>query len=432
MSDKDIHVHYVTRVEGHGDVSFMAKDGKVEHVGFNVVEAPRFFEAALLGRAHYEVKDIVTRICGICACGHALSSLRASESAMSIEPSEQTVELRKIVLAGENLQSHFLHVYFLAAPDFLGVGSVIPLAATHKDIVVRALKLKKLANDLAEVIVGRHVHPITLKINGFSKLPDPEALRSIQKRCIDSLADVDATVDLFSSLKFPELYRETEYVSLGTTNGHKEYPLYDGDILSSDTGAVRPSQYKSICNEQVDVNNTAKLCKHNRSSYQVGALARINNNYSLLRPEAKKAFEKLGLKLPDHNPYNITKTQVVETVHIMHDTIELIDKVLTRGLKEEDTRYSIKAGTGVGAVEVPRGILFHAYTYDSGGKVTYADCVIPTTQNVANINDDMKVLAPAIVGKPKEEIELLLQMLVRAYDPCISCSAHMIRVRQDI
>lgn len=429
MPDHDIHVHYVTRVEGHGDIVCKTNNGVVEKAEFNVVEAPRFFEAACVGRAHYEIKDIVTRICGICACGHALASLRASEAAMSIEPSEQTVDLRKIVLHGENIQSHFLHAYFLAAPDFLGVGSVIPLATSHKDVVVRALKLKKLGNDISEAIVGRHVHPITLKINGFSKLPDPAALKAIQKRVIEAVPDIEATVDLFATLKFPELYRETEYVSLGPTNGSKEYPFYDGDIISSLGRSYRPSSYQQVCNEEVDPKHTAKLCRHKAPSYQVGALARFNNNYSLLRPEAKKAAEKLNLKAPDHNPYNITKAQVVEAVHIAYDLIDLIDKVLTKGVKEENNKYQPKAGTGAGAVEVPRGILFHSYKYDSNGICQWADCVIPTTQNVRNINEDMKVLVPTIIGKSQDEISLLLQMLLRAYDPCISCSTHLINVR---
>lgn len=424
MSEYNIHVHHITRVEGHGDIHLKTNNGAVERASFNVVEAPRYFEAALVGRSHYEVKDIVTRICGICACGHALSSLRASEAAMNIEPSEQTVDLRKLVLHAENLSSHYLHTYFLVAPDLVGAPSVIPLAATHKDVVVRALKLKKLGNDLSDVIVGRHVHPITLKINGFSKLPTVADLKAVQKRLQDSLADIEQTVQLFSSLKFPDLWRETEYVSLTPTNGSKEYPFYDGDIKSSDGVVVRPSNYKSITNETVDPNNTAKLCAHKRASYQVGALARYNNNYEFLRPEAKTTAQRLGLKQTDHNPYHITKAQIVEVHHITLDAIDLIDKVLTRGLKDEGVHYVTKAGTGAGAVEVPRGILFHGYTYDENGVCTYADCVIPTTQNVKNINEDMKVLVPQILGKPEEEVSLLLQMLVRAYDPCISCSAH--------
>jgi coenzyme F420-reducing hydrogenase alpha subunit len=429
MTDYDIHVHHLTRVEGHGDVLLKVKDNKVEHIAFNVVEAPRFFEAMLVGRAHYEVREIVTRICGICACGHALSSLRASEAAMSIEPSDQTVTMRKLVLHGENLSSHYLHYYFLAAPDFLGVGSVLPLAATHPDVVVRALRLKKLGNDLAEAFVGRHVHPISMKINGFSKLPDPAVLKSVQNRLVESIKDLDATLDLFATLKVPDYTRETEYVSLGPINGSKEYPFYDGNIISSNGDSLPPLKYTEITNEVCHPDSTAKYCAHNGKPYQVGALARFNNNYDLLRPEAKKAAEKLGIKPVCNNPYMITVAQIVETVHITYDAIDLISKLLADGLKDEPVEYKVKAGAGAGAVEVPRGILFHGYTYDNNGYITKADCVIPTTQNVANINDDFRAFVPKMLGKPESEISLLLQMLVRAYDPCISCSAHLLDVR---
>ncbi|HOO97742.1 MAG TPA: Ni/Fe hydrogenase subunit alpha [Caldisericia bacterium] len=429
MSDINIHVHHVTRVEGHGDVLLNVKDGKVEHVSLNIVEAPRFFEGMLKGRSHYEAREITTRICGICACGHALASLRASEAAMSIEPSEQTINLRKLVLHGENLSSHFLHIFFLVAPDAFGVPSVLPLAKTHTDLVVRALKLKKLGNDVSEVIVGRHVHPITLHINGLSKLPDPAALKDIQRRCLEAIPEVEDTVNLFSTLSLPDFTRETEYVSLGPRNGSKEYPFYDGVVKSSEGVEYAPQDYQKVTNEYIMERNTAKHTKHKRSSYMVGALARFNNNYDLLRPEAKAAAEKLGLKAPNHNPYMITVAQLVETIHILHDTVELIQKVLDRGIKEESNEYKVRAGQGVGAVEVPRGILFHNYTYDNKGVIQAADLVIPTTQNLENIDQDMRKLAPEILDQPKEKIELLLQMLVRAYDPCISCSTHLLKVR---
>jgi coenzyme F420-reducing hydrogenase alpha subunit len=429
MADYDIHVHHLTRVEGHGDVLLKVKDNRVEHVAFNVVEAPRFFEAMLKGRAHYEVREIVTRICGICAVGHALSSLRASEAAMSLEPSEQTVDMRKLALHGENLSSHYLHYYFLAAPDFLGVGSVLPLAASHPDVVKRALKLKKMGNDLCECFVGRHVHPISLKINGFSALPNPVRMKQVQDMLVDTIKDLEATIDLFATLKIPDYNRETEYVSLGPINGSKEYPFYDGNIITSNGKSLPPLKYTEITNEVCHPDSTAKYCAHNGKPYQVGALARFNNNYDLLRPEAKKAAEKLGIKPVCHNPYMITVAQIVETVHITYDAIDLISKLLGNGLKDEPVDYKVKAGTGAGAVEVPRGILFHGYTYDNNGYVTKADCVIPTTQNVANINEDFKAFVPSMLGKPESEISLLLQMLVRAYDPCISCSAHLLDVR---
>ena len=427
----DIHVHHVTRVEGHGDVLLNVKDGRVEHVALNIVEAPRFFEGMLRGRAHYEVREIVSRICGICARRHALASVRASEAALGIEPSEQVVDLRKIVLAGENLSSHFLHIFFLVAPDLFGVKSVLPLAETNRDIVVRALKLKKLGNDISDVIVGRHVHPITMDIKGFTVLPSVSALANVQKQIIELIPEVVDTVDLIASVAggIPDFTRETEYISLGPVSGSTEYPFYNGVIKSSEGITYYPAEYRKVTNEFIIPDSTAKHCKHLRNSYMVGALARFNNNSDLLHPEAKKAAEKLGMIAPVHNPYMITLAQLIETIHIMHDTVEIIDKIIRRGIKEEDYTYQPRAGTGSGAVEVPRGILFHHYTYDSKGRIEFADCVIPTTQNLENIDQDFRKLAPTILDKSEEEISLLLQMLVRAYDPCISCSTHQLNVR---
>ncbi|MEZ4812463.1 MAG: Ni/Fe hydrogenase subunit alpha [Caldisericia bacterium] len=427
----DLHVHHVTRVEGHGDVLLNVKDGKVEHVSLNIVEAPRFFEGMLRGRAHYEVREIVSRICGICACGHALASIRASEAALGVEPSEQVVDFRKMVLHGENLSSHFLHIFFLVAPDLFGVKSVIPLATSHTDLVVRALKLKKLGNRVSDVFVGRHTHPIAMHIKGFTKLPEASELLDVQKQLREALPEVEDTVDIIASIadKIPNFIRETEYVSLGPINGSTEYPFYDGVIKSSEGITYYPADYQKVTNEFCTPASTAKHTKHKRDSYMVGALARFNNNYDLLRPEAKAAAEKLGIKAPCHNPYMITVAQLVETIHIMHDAIELIDKIVKRGIIQEDYSYQPKAGTGAGAVEVPRGILFHQYTYNTVGRVEQADCVIPTTQNLENIDQDFRKLAPTILDKEEEEISLLLQMLVRAYDPCISCSTHQLNVR---
>ncbi len=433
MSSKniDLHVHHVTRVEGHGDVLLNVADGKVEHVSLNIVEAPRFFEGMLKGRAHYEVREIVSRICGICACGHSLSSIRASEAALGVEPSNQVVDLRKLVLSAENLSSHYLHIFFLVAPDLFGVDSVIPLTTSHKDVVVKALKLKKVANNMSDSIVGRHTHPICMDIKGFSKLPTVEKLKDIQRQLRDSISDIEFMIDVVASVagNIPDFTRETEYVSLGPINGSNEYPFYDGVINSSEGITYYPADYKKVTNEFITPDSTAKHTRHKRDSYMVGAMARFNNNYDLLRPEAKAVAEKLGMKAPCHNPFMITIAQLVETVHITHDAIELLDSLINRGIVPEDYSYTPKAGKGTGAVEVPRGILFHNYTYNTHGRIEEADAVIPTTQNLENIDQDMRVLTPTILDKPKEEISLLLQMLVRSYDPCISCSTHQLNVR---
>ncbi|MBU8870200.1 MAG: Ni/Fe hydrogenase subunit alpha [Gemmatimonadales bacterium] len=425
----DINVKHLTRVEGHGNIVVNMKEGVLEKAQLEIVEAPRYFEAMLKGRSFHEAAIITSRICGICSLGHQITSLKTTEQALGLEVSEQTVLLRKLLIHGANLQSNILHAYFLAAPDFLNVGSVFPLVGTHPEVVLRALRMKRLANDIGDVVSGRAVHPITPVPGGFTRIPTAAELLELKRRLVeDMVPDFAATVETLKTLAgaIPAFERDTEYISLRSDD---EYAMYDGDICSTDTGRVPDSEYLRMSNEFIVPHSTSKHCKVNRSSYMVGALARWNNNHDKLCDLAKGAAEELGLKPGCTNPYMNTIAQVVECAHCVVDSLAIIDKLLGDGLKDEQpnqepTRY----GTGIGCTEVPRGILYHEYEYDRQGRMVKANCIIPTGQNLENIDDDMKKLVPEIIDKSKEEITLHLEMLVRAYDPCISCSVHMLDV----
>lgn len=425
----DIKVKHLTRVEGHGDIVVNMKDGRLEKAQLDIVEAPRYFEAMLKGRSFHEAAIITSRICGICSLGHQITSLKTTEDALGLEVSDQTVALRKLCIHGATIQSNVLHAYFLAAPDFLKVGSVFPLVGSHPEVVMRALRMKRLANDMGDVISGRAVHPITPVPGGFTSIPSAGALKELKRRLEEEMyPDLLATVETLKSLAgmIPAFTRETEYISLRCDD---EYALYGGDICSSDTGRVSDAEYRSMTNEFVVPHSTSKHCKVNRSSYMAGALARWNNNHDKLGELAHTAAAALGLTPDCYNPYMNTIAQVVEAADCAIDSIRIIDELLATGLKNElPNQEPTKFGTGVGATEVPRGILYHEYTYDNKGRIVKANCIIPTGQNLANIDDDMKKLVPEIIDRSKEEITLQLEMLVRAYDPCISCSVHLLDV----
>lgn len=421
MTQININVHQLARVEGHGNIILKASNGTVEEVRWEVPESPRFFEAMLRGRHWDDVAHIASRICGICAVAHHLVSLQATEAAFGVILSPQTRRLRSLLYDAEMVQSHILHAYFLVAPDLLGVPSVLPLAATHRPVVIRALTLKKLFNDLADVICGRKVHPISCIVGGFSKLPRAETFQSFREKLIAVLPDLEETVSLFAKLGLPEFHRETEYISL---KNPREYALLDGDIYSSDAGAIPVESYLSVTNEFCVPHSTAKYTRHLRDSYMVGALARFNNNYDQLSARAKTAARALGLKAPCHNPFMITLAQLVEAIHCTEHAINLIDNILGEGINPEEPAVIPRAGRGISAVEAPRGILFHDYTYDERGRITSANCIIPTNQNHNNIQKDLEVLTPKLLRRPEDEVRLALEMLVRAYDPCISCSTH--------
>lgn len=432
----NINVEYLTRVEGHGNIVINVKEGKLDTCRLDIVEAPRFFEGMLRGRLIFEAQHITSRICGICACGHTLASIQAAEDALGITPTEQTIKLRKLLLHYEMLDSHILHIYLLVAPDLLGVKSFVPLIKSHNEVVRRALRMKKTCNDLCDVLVGRHVHPISAIVGGFTKLPRPKDLDAMLDLLKGMRPDMDATVALVATLKFPEFERDTEYVAL--VSDDSEYPLLMGDIGSTDGVRMNKKDYKKIINEFIVSHSSAKHAKLSRESYAVGALARFNLNSEKLHPKAKEVAAEVGLTPKCINPYLNTVAQLIESVHCLENAISIVevlkstsinyDEEIVIGLNEQH-RIPVRAGNGVGAVEVPRGILFHNYLTDENGIITNANCIIPTNQNTGNIEYDMMKLVPEILDRSEEEMTLAVEMLVRSYDPCISCSTHLLNVK---
>ncbi len=429
--DAHIHVHHLTRVEGHGDIVLDVKAGKIQQLQWQVVEAPRFFEAMLRGRHYTDLRPITSRICGICSIGHSLASLKATEDALNVKLTDQTQLLRRLAINAENMQSHILHIGYLAAPDLLGVGSVVPLAGSKNHaILLKIVTLHRLSNQMSDLICGRTMHPIRLVIGGFTMTPTKKQLETLKTRLKEALPLAQDLIAVLQRLqdKLPDFERETEYIALSSD---KEYALYDGTMTSTDTGPFTQNKnYQSLMKEYVVPQSTAKYAKHARDSYFVGALARFNLNSRQLHPRAQETAEYFDLHAPCYNPFLNTFAQMVEFVHNIEDSLQIIDQLLNRGIKDEKPAAAVpKAGRGVGIVEVPRGLLVHDYTLDKNGNCTKANCIIPTNQNHANIQLDMEKLVPTILHKSEKEIELTLEMLVRAYDPCVSCSTHYLSVR---
>lgn len=424
----DINVHHVTRIEGHGNIVLKASDGTIEKLEWQVPEAPRFFEAMLRGRLWDEIQPIVCRICGICSMSHSLAAIKAVEDAMGVVASEQTNKLRILGHYAEQLESHSLHVGYLVAPDLLGVKSVVPLASSHPDAVKTIIAIHRVGNQWMELIGGRMTHPVSLRIGGFGKLPTEHELRELKNSLEETVPKLEVLADLVLSLagNLPAFERDTEYVALVQPG---KYPFYDGDIGSTDAAdPVDVHEFESVANEYVTPQSTAKWAKWHRDSYAVGALARYNLNADNLLPLATKTAKAFGLEKGCCNPYMNSVAQIIESVHVVERALQLIDELLTAGINPEVPHVEPRAGMGVGAVEAPRGILFHRYAFDDDGRCTSANVCIPTNQNHANIQKDLEALVPQIIDREQDEIRLMLEMLVRAYDPCVSCSTHYLDV----
>ncbi len=421
--DCNVDVRHLTRVEGHGNIKIRIQDGKLSQARWEVVETPRFFEAILVGKRWENAPWITGRICGICSIGHTLASIRAVENAFGIVPEHGTQRLRLLLKHMETLQSHILHLYFLAAPDFLNAGGIFPLIKSHPEVVAGAAKLKQLANDACDCIGGRRLHPTRTVVGGFTMLPDKRGLAIFRERLRDAVSYLHRTVELFRSFSIPDFVRETEFVSL---RGEEAYPFIGGDLMSSYGVHKKEHEYKAMTNEYLVEQSTSKWSRLSAESFAVGALARLNNNFALLHPAAQEVSLSFGLKPLNHNPFMNNIAQLVECVHVVRESIDLIGELLDGDWGEPRQKVIAKSGVGVGAVEVPRGILYHCYEFDQTGHIVKCDCVIPTSQNHANIQHDLEKLAEkyAAEGMRDRNIELLAEMLVRSYDPCISCSVH--------
>jgi sulfhydrogenase subunit alpha len=337
---KRIDVHHLTRVEGHGNIVVrIAADGTVEQC-----------------RGYQDVHHITSRICGICSIGHQIASLQATEQALNIRVSEQTLALRKLALHAENLQSHLLHIGFLALPDYLGVPSTLHLAETHREEVLNLIACRRMSNEFSRLVCGRTTHPQRFVPGGFSRLPSMDDLHQLRVLLTESLPGLGRVVDLCASLRdrLPVFERETEYIALVAPS---EYPLYWGHIGSSMDDRRPVDQYEQMTREYIVRQSTAKWTRNKAESFMVGALARFNLNHAQLTEGARKAAAALGLAAPYHNPFFITLAQLVECVHSVEDSLCLVDDLLSRGLRHEaSTKTKIQAGRGASAVEVPRGM----------------------------------------------------------------------------
>ncbi len=420
----NVNVHHLTRVEGHGNIHVKVENGNITDARWEVVETPRYFEVMLKGKHYTTAAPLTSRICGICSIGHTLASLRATENSFGVKIPQAAKLLRLLAKHGETLQSHYLHLFFLAAPDFLGLPSALPLLQIKPEVVELAARLKGLANNLCDIVAGRTTHPVSLLVGGVSKMPSEKELLDIQTSLNNSVADLEKTVEIFQTFEIPDFIRKTEFVSL---KGKTDYPFIGGNLVSTDGVELPESDYLKMTNEYAVKQHTSKLCKLSREAFAVGALARFNNNYKQLQPAALDIASLFNLKATCHNPFMNNVAQLVECVHVTYESIKLIDQLLENLKAETMCEVLPRESEGVGAVEVPRGILYHHYKFDDKGKIIKANCIIPTTQNNANIHLDIVSLAKQFSSKNNMtdgKLSLLCEMLVRAYDPCISCSVH--------
>jgi len=413
-----IKLDHIAKIEGH--MGFVADiiNGEVKNARLQVSEGARLIEGILLGRHYYEAPEITSRICGVCPVVHNLASIKALEAALGVDPSEQTKDLRRLMILGQTIHSHCLHLFFFSLGDFFGIASDLDLIKKRLEETQTALAVRNFGNQIIKIIGGRIIHPLTTDIGGFRKLPDKNDLLKIKKLGERILPQAIDLIEIFLNLEYPQIERETEYISLAAT---KEYAFYDGNIKSTKGLNIPEERFMFDIQEIELINDVAKRPLHQDKSFMVGALARINNNTHQLSNQAKYLLREYKLVLPCYNPFYNIFSQAIEIVHCVEESIRLVDKLLAKPLKDDKIDYKIKAGQGVGAVEAPRGTLYHYYEIDDKGLIKNCNLITPTVQNLANLEADLTKFLPKFKAS---HIKEQIKMLVRAYDPCITCATH--------
>jgi len=414
----------LARVEGEGSLSIVDKGEGIPEVKLNIFEPPRYFEALLRGRRAEEVPDIVSRICGICPVAYQVSSLNALEGLFGVEVDEQVRRLRRILYYGEWIESHALHVFMLAAPDFVGAPDAIVMAEKEPGLVKEALALKRLGNSLMSAIGGREIHPVSLKIGGIYRAPSKEALLSLLPELDRLRGSVRNMVTFVSSLERPSLERESTLVCL---HDSARYAIDGGEIISNHGLRLPPSAFEGTFEEyQVSYSNALHSRTRGGGSYMVGPLARFSLNFEQLNPVARATARDVGLKPPLKDPFQSILVRVLEIVHALEEAAgevrEYVEPV------RPSVPYKPAAGVCYGASEAPRGILYHSYVVNARGQIERANIIPPTSQNQARMEDDVRLLAPQILKSDANTARRLSEMAVRNYDPCISCATHFLRL----
>ncbi len=430
MSDgngiRRIETAALARVEGEGAMHVRIRGDEVLAVELRIYEPPRFFEALLRGRALEEAPDITARICGICPIAYQTSACQAMEDALGIAVTGPLRDLRRLIYCGEWIESHALHLYMLHAPDFLGYESGFAMAADHREIVERGLRAKKTGNRLIEVIGGRAVHPVNVRVGGFYRTPERrelEALRPDLERCREEAL---ATVRWCAGLDFPDLERDYELVCLRSER-EGEYPIDDGRIVSSKGIDIAPAEFDATFEERQVPHSTALHARvRERGSYLAGPMARFGLNRERLSPIAADAAAEAGIGDGCANPFRSIVVRAVEILYAFDEALRLID-----GYEPPDrpfVAYQARAGVGHGVSEAPRGMLYHRYEIDDAGEIVTAWIVPPTSQNQRSIEEDLTEFVAANVRLPDDELQRRCEQTIRNYDPCISCSTHFLRL----
>ncbi|WP_175060221.1 NADPH-dependent hydrogenase/sulfhydrogenase 1 subunit alpha [Thermococcus sp. 2319x1] len=422
-----ITVDHIARVEGKGGIEIVTSEEGIKEVKLNIIEGPRFFEAITIGKKLEEALAIYPRVCSFCSASHKLTALEAAEKAIGFTPRPEIQELRELLYMGDTIESHALHLYLLVLPDYLGYSSPLAMVDKYKKEIEYAMALKNIGSKIMDYLGSRAIHQENAVLGGFGKLPTKAQFEELKRELKEALPLAEYTVELFSKLEQYEEVTDDEMVHMAVKPRNDVYGIYGDYIKVSDGFEFPVEDYKKHIVEKVVEHSFAKHSFYKGKPFMVGAISRIVNNADLLYGKAKELYTQYKDLLRYNNCFANNFAQAIEVVYFIERAIDIIDDTLAKWPVKERDEVEIKDGFGVSITEAPRGLLVYALEV-RGGRVNYADIITPTAMNLAIMERHVRMMAENHWQDDPERLKLLAEMTVRAYDPCISCSVHVVRL----
>ncbi len=425
MTKKSINIPILARVEGEGALDIEIDEHKVKSIALRIYEPPRFFEKFLEGREYNDVVDIVARICGICPIAYQMSAAHAMEQAFGLQTSPWVREIRRLIYCGEWIQNHALHIHILSGPDFCGVKSAIEMAKKFPDVVKRGMRLQKLGHDILHLIGGRSVNPVGNCVGGFYRAPKVSEIKTMLSSLKDHLQDALDVAHWVNTLDISSFPQDITYVSLSHPD---EYPFNEGRIISNKGLDIDISEFDRHFKEIQVPHSTAFHCHLQDKPYLVGPLSRFVLNFDKLPKDSQKLAKKIKLSPKSNSMFDSIKVRAIEMHFAILEAIRICESYVYPN-ESRLQNFKPRAGEGFGCTEAPRGICWHHYHMDDKGLVKSSRIVPPTSQNQAYIEEDLRLTFEKYgCHHDDAKLRLMAEMVIRNYDPCISCSVHFLNL----
>lgn len=419
-----IKISHLAKIEGHASFFADMLAGDIKNAKMKVTIGGRLIESIILNRNYIETPIVTSRICGICSVAHNITSIKAIENAFGVKINPQIERLRKVLVLAEPIQSHAAHLFFLSLGDFFKYESDIDLIKKYPNLAQKIILIRDFGNKIKDVVGGRSMHLIVTEIGGFRRVLDDKIIRELINETELVLEAAIGVAKFFRALDYPKYEREVEFAGLVAP---REYAFYDG-VIGSNTQSSRPVKkfYKELSEKQTKDDPT-KRASHLGKSFMPGAIARLNLNHRLLNPEAKKFltfFDKPNGKILTYNTFHNIYAQAVELVHCVEEVQKLLKIYLREKSRNLMVKYTLKNGEGLGATEAPRGTLYHYYKIDKYGVIRACNIITPTAQFLDNLENDLEKYLNEVDVKDERDRKWKINMMVRAYDPCMTCATH--------